>query len=198
MGSIKKGRQKKTTESWSIDRPEDSENAAVELKKVFGLLTLGSDEMYSPGKASGKLAAQYTDVLELHEHGVDTPYSDEQMAQLSEAFANPDFPRIFQLFTGAAAKDACVFERNYGDGPEMPIPELVHYRSVCILLTIRAKYEAQVGNRDAALRLVRESLIIGDLLKTEPILISQLVRLASLQVSLKALRSVSARQELTD
>ncbi len=53
---------------------KDSENAAVELNKVFGLLTLGSDEMYSPGKVSGKVAAQYTDVMELHEPGVHMPF----------------------------------------------------------------------------------------------------------------------------
>ena len=177
---------------------EESKNAAVELKKIFGLLTLGSNEMYSPGGSPGKVVKQYEELLKFYKAGSTTPYSDKQLAELEELFSKDDLKRIFQLLSDAASKKEARFQRQYFRGPGLPLPEMGHHRSVCRMLAIRAQYEAQVGNKVDALRLVREGLIVGELMKTEPILMSQLARLANLKVSLEALRFVSARHELTD
>jgi hypothetical protein len=99
-------------------RIENGENAAIELKKVFGLLTLGSDDMYSPGTSAGQLVKQYEDILKLDDLDTHAPYSDEQLAQLADIFTQVDLDRIFQLLTDAAVKGRCWFERSYGDGRE--------------------------------------------------------------------------------
>jgi hypothetical protein len=175
---------------------EDSINAAMELKKVFGLLTLGSDEMYSPGKLAGKVAKEYEDILKHYDSKRDTPYSHKHLTQLAEAFSGEDSNRIFQLITDVAAKKEAQFKRDYSAGPKLLLPELGLHRKVCQMLAVRAMYEAQKSNKAEALRLLRECLIIGDLFRREPILISQLCRLANFSISLGALQLISTSFEL--
>lgn len=176
----------------------DDQNAAVELNKVFGLMAPAGNNPNSPGDSTRELGAPYKQLVGTwtnQEH--ETPYTDEQLQDLAKTFATTEVGLTFELLSKAAGKPGCYLPMEYENGPAIDASDLSRYRDACKLLAVRAKYEAQTGNKEAALQRIRESLALGNLLSKSPFVVSQYVRLSCLDVSLQALRLVSARQELS-
>ncbi len=87
---------------------------------------------------------------------------------------------------------SCRFEHNYDAGFGMLMPYLPSLRNVIRILQAKACLEAQAGRPEAAWDLVVTQLKFSDALRKEPILISQLVRFASIRISCETIQKISA------
>ena len=88
-------------------------------------------------------------------------------------------------------RPSCRFEHDYTAGFGMLMPHLAGLRNMIRVLAAKARLEAQAGRPEAAWDLVQTQLRFADALRKEPILISQLVRFASIRVSCETIRKVS-------
>ncbi|OVE81491.1 hypothetical protein BVY04_03100 [bacterium M21] len=167
--------------------PADGQNAAGDLRKIFDLIKLG-----------GTRLELYDKVATLYDEPYDKPFSPEQLEELKAAFSTPDFPRVFELVEEAVKKPECVFDIDYEQGAAAMLPHLSQLRNLCRIIAIRAKCEAQLGNRDEAIRFLQYGMIIGSMPETEPFVISQLVRLSNGSVAMKSLQLLSKDIEFSD
>lgn len=94
------------------------------------------------------------------------------------------------LIREASQKPGCRFPVALDQGFACALPHLAKVRSAARLLQLDAVLAADAGRRPEAVRSVLDSLALSDLLRCEPLLISQLVRMASLRVSFGSLERV--------
>lgn len=88
-------------------------------------------------------------------------------------------------------RSACRFDYDYKAGFNMLLPHLSGWRSLMRILGARAVLEAQAGRSQAAWDLAVTQLKSADAMRKDPILISQLVRFASIRTSCKAIQRIS-------
>lgn len=98
---------------------------------------------------------------------------------------------ILKLAEEAAAKPKCDFKRDYSQGANLLMPEFSPIKTVVKWLALRAKYQAQAGDFDGALRSIRTCFTIGGHIATEPTLIAALVAFAIDAISVAALEQVT-------
>ncbi len=85
---------------------------------------------------------------------------------------------------------SCRFDHDYTAGFNMLMPNLSGLRDLVRILGAKACLEAEAGRPDAAWDLAQTQLRFADALRNEPILISQLVRFASIRFSCRAIRKI--------
>jgi hypothetical protein len=100
----------------------------------------------------------------------------------------------------AARRPYCRFPLNYdSENPaEILLPPLAAMKSCTQLLRLRALAELQAGQSDKALADVQLSLRLTEGIRTEPFLISQLVRLAMTEIILQPVYEGLANRQWTD
>ena len=81
-------------------------------------------------------------------------------------------------------------------GPATLLPHLAKVKSLAQLLRAEATLSSSLGQTELAVRSIHRGLSLARSLETEPILISQLVRLACLTISGRSLEHVLSRQAL--
>ena len=99
-----------------------------------------------------------------------------------------------ELAAGAARPDAR-FPVPYGDADPFSIllPHLGRMKSLAIVLTLRASARLELGQPQAALDDLQLALRLADAVKSEPILISYLVRLAEVNIVVQGIHAGLAR-----
>ncbi len=161
-------------------------NAAIQMLKAEPPIKLDG---YTPpsGRVIGNLLDQFSDVASstlasptntvaaehidrLHEH----PRVVEFLASLERGIARPGYRQ----------------ERDYTQGAGILLPNLAENRGVSRILSALARRQAAAGNSDAARRTALTGLRFADSLRTEPILINQLMRVAQVAIAVDALRAV--------
>ncbi len=105
----------------------------------------------------------------------------------------PRFGEVFDLLYQAAERTRCRFERDWSDGFAMLMPHLSELRDVAMLLRARAIVRSADGEVDEAIEDVRVIFSVARSLREEPILISQLVRIAVAEMGLEALQEILPR-----
>ena len=91
-----------------------------------------------------------------------------------------------QLSAAAKAKPLCRFEVNYADGLVAELPHLSILRGVVRVFILRSLAFIEVNKTKAAFADLEMALFLADCIKDEPILISQLVRSAILNITMQA------------
>ncbi len=92
----------------------------------------------------------------------------------------------------ALEADAFAYDVDYTGGAGMPLPHLPWIREAARFTARDACLEALDGDADAALQSVRKGLDLAATLEREPLLVSQLVRIASEVVVVEGLQDVLA------
>ncbi len=87
--------------------------------------------------------------------------------------------------SAAAARPSTVFPLRYEDNFNLRLPHLATLKGAVTLVRLRALARLQAGQTNEALQDVKLALRISQALKDEPLIISQLVRMAMLQLSLQ-------------
>ncbi len=98
----------------------------------------------------------------------------------------------------ASARPHARFPIRYGDGFTALLPHLARLRGISQFLALRIAAELQTGLTNEAGADMELALRLADLLREEPLLISQLVRLAQLQLALNSLWEGLAEHRWTE
>ena len=168
-------------------RPEDlipaeipeSQNAAILLKAaVLGLQAVpaGEDNLFS------RLDDLSDDAIS------ETPTED--LGELSCLMKEPAVIDAIAKVSEAVERPGCNFDLDYSKGAEMLLPHLAELRSLSRILAGRSVIQSVDGDVQGAWQTAIVMLKLADILKKEPVLISQLVRAAQLRISCEAIRSL--------
>lgn len=114
-------------------------------------------------------------------------------AELWMALQQPAAVTALAQLQEGAAKPACRYELDYSKGAALLVPHLNDLRCCSRILAAAAVLQANHDNAAGAWENVAASLRLANALQTEPLLISQLVRIAQAGSALQALERV-ARQ----
>jgi len=107
-----------------------------------------------------------------------TPAADVLLA-LSRFETNRD------ILIASSTRPYARFWANYVDGPGTLLPHLARVKACCQYLSLHAGAELKSGDREAAAADLNALFRAIDSIRREPILISQLVRIACLQLALQ-------------
>jgi hypothetical protein len=170
----------------------DNENAAGLLNKAFVLMTTGEGgEPYIPNRSLGKVSKTVDSIREPKSYSDISLWTDEQRARIPETINSPEMQQIFAVLEEASRRPKCNFDLEYEKGPMMLLPHLAMMRNTARMLSVKACLEAQSGDYEKAFRTVLVGLRIAEHLREEPILISQLVRIAYDVIMINCIESTS-------
>lgn len=148
-----------------------------------------ADEQYIPGKQGGKLKPSMQALNDFQSKMDHT--STEERKKKFDLIDSPELADIFAAFNAAALKPDCNFDRRYEDGVAMLLPNLAVFRTSVRLLSLKALAQANKGNMTGACDTLGTAIKISNHLQNEPILVSQLVRVACLQITANTLNNIA-------
>lgn len=157
----------------------DEENAALLYNKVFVLMGLP--------EIKNALAV----IKDLKSYSNISQWTDEQRIGIPKLINSRDMQYVYELLEQGSKKSKCNFNPNYEDGPNVLLPHLNSMREAMRLLCIKAIVEAKSGNMEKAFDTLLIGLKISNHLKDEPLLISQLVRIACDGILVECIEGIS-------
>ncbi|MFH1719604.1 MAG: hypothetical protein ABIF19_19815, partial [Planctomycetota bacterium] len=123
------------------------------------------------------------------------PLPDEAKALALQYIA--DNNEALALLHAGAAIEHCRYPVDLGAGFEALLPDMSNLKGGVKLLSLEAVFHAENGNSESAVRSVRSAFGIARSLEKEPILVSQLVRIACQALTVSTLERLVNRVELT-
>ncbi|MDD5455086.1 MAG: hypothetical protein PHW62_06290 [Candidatus Ratteibacteria bacterium] len=162
----------------------DEENAALIYKKVFALLE--TEEIKQTTKIIGELKS-FSDISQ---------WTNEQKQQVYRMVNSRDIQYIYELLEEGSKKPKCNFNLEYEDGFAMELLHLGKMRDSARLLCVRALLETESGKTEEAFNTLLIGLKISNHLKDEPLLISQLVRIACDGIIIECIESISNSKDV--
>lgn len=168
--------------------------AVLEAAEVWGshLAELAAQvhgALYAPS-APGNLIA----VLEgfrVPEAGNRPPTVAEACAELARRLQSPAAVRVMELLEEAARRPRCRFDIDYGKGPETLLPHLAKMRALSRFAAAAAMTAVEQGDASAAWDWSLLGLRLADGAREEPLVISQLVRIAQASMAMAALQKTA-------
>jgi hypothetical protein len=157
----------------------DEKNAAILYNKAFKLMEIEEGKQIT--RIIGEIKS-YSDISE---------WTDEQRKEISQLVNSSKVQYIYVLLEEGSKKPKCNFNHEYEKGPDMLLPELSPMRSATRLLCIKALIEAESGKSAEAFYTLLIGLKFANHFKDEPILISQLVRIACDQIIIECIKNIS-------
>ena len=103
-----------------------------------------------------------------------------------------------QLLIAAAARPQARFWINYDAGFAMLLPHLARLKASAQYLSLHANAALKAGDRETALEDLKLSFRLIESIRSEPILISQLVRIAMLAITLQPVWEGLADRQWTE
>jgi hypothetical protein len=104
-----------------------------------------------------------------------------------------DHPRVAEFLAAierGSARPGYRHEIDYSQGAGILMPDIGENRSLSKILSVLARQQAASGKADAAWNTAVQGIRFADSLRTEPLLISQLMRVAQVAIAVDALRAV--------
>jgi ABC-type transport system involved in multi-copper enzyme maturation permease subunit len=157
----------------------DEKNAALVYKEAFKL----ADRLKDKYKEEWEYMP-YESRIKIEE------LTTEQKRAISRIMRDPEFVELYALIEKAVNMPACRFEIKYEEGALMLLPHHEKMRSLVRLTAARTYILATEGKYREALKFFKTQLGIGDSLKDEPFLHSQLVRFANDVITMNSFRFV--------
>ncbi len=162
----------------------DQDNAALVYEAVVLQLkseSSGEEDLFS---LLNDLAKTIMGKTESKEDAVQT------FIQLSK---NDVFADALARLHAGSRKSGCSFDLDYSKGAELLLPHISELRSLSNLLCVTARMQADAGDKTAAWETILTSLRLANALKDEPLLISQLVRMAMFDSSANAIQALAQK-----
>ena len=159
------------------------ENAALILTNAFAhLVKADTNSPYLPVVGSGKLPAR------------NEPLPPEMRQAIAENVAINKV--ALELLEKGLALKSCRYPVDLTPGLNALLPHLGKLKGSAQLLELDALIEAETGNPSSATRRIEEIWALSQSLAQEPLIISQLVRIACREIALSTLERVLTRQNL--
>jgi len=114
------------------------------------------------------------------------PLDSDKLAELKQLIGQDVVAQALSIVEQGTRRDSCRFDLDYDDGLNMLLSHLPHIsdlRNLARILCAKAYLEAKTGNPDSAWDLILTQLKFADALRTEPILVSKVVRMAMIRLS---------------
>jgi hypothetical protein len=158
-----------------IIQPEipETENAAPLYESAALLLKAQPTTEKDFLRHVGDLSGEYID-------GSITP---DKLVKLKEMLDQDIVARALWIVEQGSRRHSCRFDLDYDAGIYMLLRHLPDLRSFARILGAKACLEAQSGHLDRAWDAVQIQLRLGDALRTEPIVVSQILRMAVVRIS---------------
>ncbi|MBL7188827.1 MAG: hypothetical protein ISS70_21070 [Phycisphaerae bacterium] len=109
---------------------------------------------------------------------IDESIAPDKLVELKGLIAQDIVARALWIVEQGTRRRSCRFDLDYESGIDIRLPHVSAMRSFAHILGAKALLEAQAGNMDIAWDAVPVQLKLGDALRTEPVLVSQIVRIA--------------------
>jgi hypothetical protein len=179
----KDGRPMKLADVIPPDVP-DAENAALLYESAALLLKAQP----APDEKDGNLP----DYLRgLYNKFVTGSLEPDKLAEFKQLIEQDIVTQALSLVEQGTTRKSCRFDHDYNAGFNMLLPHLADLRDIVRILGARSCLEAEAGRPDDAWNLALTQLRLADALRSEPILISFLVRMASIGTTCDTIQRIS-------
>lgn len=159
--------------------------ALKDRAKDIGAVLQNRGKRKAPGTGQWPLAVP-VDLIQWHQFlSPDAPATNVQESARGVLEVLKQFDVEFNELASAGARPHSVFRLEYDKGFQMLLPHLAGIRSISQTLRLRALAKLGAGDKDGAFADTKLCLRLADALRSEPLLISQLVRLAILQQAIQ-------------
>jgi hypothetical protein len=163
----------------------DGDNAFPLIEKIGTLVKASPSADSSDGREKlaefRKAAKPSPEEIDAIARLLDTPPLREELALVREAAAKPGY-------------DAHI---PFEQGPALLIPAVGWIRNSLVTLAASARLASLRGDRERAFADLSAMLVVAEFMRDEPILISQLTRVAAMGITLDALERIVAEQGLS-
>jgi hypothetical protein len=153
-------------------------NASHEFEKIFKIMTSGENAKEFTWKGGQKYSKLINSLLSM-KYPIDSKlWSEANNNELVKNLNSAEVQEIINYLQKAETKQHLNFYLDYEAGPEMLLPHLDVIRKLYKIICLEAVYLAHTHRLDNAYRLLLSGLKTSLLLQQEPIIISQLIRIA--------------------
>jgi len=114
-----------------------------------------------------------------------------KLAELKGLFDRDAVIHALWIVEQGTLRDSCRFDTDYEAGIYALMPHLPHFRDFGRILGAKALLDARYGRSDSAWGAIRTQLRLADALRTDPPLVSQLVRARIVQISCGTIRQLA-------
>ena len=114
----------------------------------------------------------------------------DKLAELQQLIEQDTVSQALSVIEDGTQRRSCRFDHDYKAGFNMLMPNLSGMRNIIRIIGIKSCLEAEAGRSDTAWQFAQTQLRLADALRNEPILISFLVRLASIRTSCETIQRI--------
>jgi hypothetical protein len=114
----------------------------------------------------------------------------DKLAELQKLIDQDAVSQALSVIEDGTQRRSCRFDHDYNAGFNMLMPHLSGLRNIIRILGAKSCLQAEAGQPDAAWNLAQIQLKFADALRNEPILISLLVRFASIRTSCETIHKI--------
>ncbi|MDY0356900.1 MAG: hypothetical protein RBR19_13550 [Sedimentisphaerales bacterium] len=113
----------------------------------------------------------------------DKPLDPEEQAELESLLRQDVIAQALSMLTQGTQRPSCRFDNDYSAGISMPLSHLAEQRALARILGAKALLHAKDGQAEEAWDTALIQLKFADALRTEPTIVSQLVRVAQIDLA---------------
>jgi hypothetical protein len=114
----------------------------------------------------------------------------DKFTELKQLIAQDEVTQALSIIEQGTQRDSCRYDLNYDDGLGTSLNHIHDLRNLTFIICARARIEAETGNPHNAWDTIAIQLKFTDALWTEPIIISQLIRMATIRSSCKTIMKI--------
>lgn len=182
MKALERGGRPMTIEQLIPTEVSDAHNGAPLVLAAHSLLA---------GELIGTNSA--TDVLyDVADRIREEPLSEAEQRLLAEFFRSRTAGRIWELLRDGIRRESCRFQLAWDQGLNMNLSHLTIIHGLSRDTSVKALVEVREGRGREAWETMEVGLQAADILRDEPLLISQLLRIAQLSVAMATIRAAVA------
>ncbi len=151
----------------------DTENAALLYESATLLLKARPAEGENLLEDLGELSNKY----------IKESLASDKLAEFKQLIGQDVVTQALSIVEQGTRRDSCRYDHDYDDGLNMLLTHLSDLRNLTRILCAKVHLEAKTGNPDTAWDMLTTQLKFADALRTEPVLISKIVRMAMIRLS---------------
>ena len=175
----------------------DDQNAAPLFQKASELM--GHGAFNRPAPKAAPVIKELSDLISSNSYSMMdiSTWPPAHREALPRLIQSPEMAQLFAVLYEASQKPGYNNNLKYEDGPSMIFPRMGSIRTMARFLSIKAELAAQAGNGAEAFATVLEGLKLADLLRQEPTLITQLVRIACEHLMIACLERITDKTDVS-
>ena len=175
-------KDKRPMEPWQVIPPDvpDTENAALLYESAALLLKAQPAQEENLLEYLGNLSDKF----------IKESLDPDKLSEFKQLIGQDVVTQALSIVEQGTQRSSCRFDLNYDEGLNMLLPHVSDLRNLTRILCAKASLEAKTGNPDTAWDLLLTQVKFADALRTEPVLISKLIRIAMIRLSCDTIKKL--------